>query len=108
MSNSDSDIDNEIDKLIEEQTVYYDDVSDFSETQSVMSFATITNKEDYIPPDADLDQYLEDLLKNKNKRMQKQMKLINEQKMDQLKFEHQEEEKIVLTEKALEDLNDLR
>lgn len=47
----------------------YDDVSDFSETQSVMSMQTITGKEGYIPPDADLDEYLENLLKNQNKRM---------------------------------------
>jgi hypothetical protein len=108
MESDSSDIDNEIDRLIEEQSHYYDDVSDFSETQSVMSIQTISKREDYIPPDTDLDQYLEDLLKNKNKRMLKKMELVQEQKLHQLKLENAEEAKIVLNDEALQDLNDLR
>ena len=73
-----------------------------------MSFQTISKREDYIPPDTDLDQYLEDLLKNKNKRMLKKMELVQEQKLHQLKFENEEEAKIVLNDQALQDLNDLR
>jgi hypothetical protein len=108
MESDSSDIDNEIDRMIEEQSHYYDDVSDFSETQSVMSIQTISKREDYIPPDTDLDQYLEDLLKNKNKRMLKKMELVQEQKLHQLKLENAEEAKIVLNDEALQDLNDLR
>ena len=73
-----------------------------------MSFQTISKREDYIPPDTDLDQYLEDLLKNKNKRKIKKMELVQEQKLHQLKFENEEEAKIVLNDQALQDLNDLR
>lgn len=68
----------------------------------------MSKREDYIPPDTDLDQYLEDLLKNKNKRMLKKMELVQEQKLHQLKYENEEEAKIVLNDQALQDLNDLR
>ena len=73
-----------------------------------MSFQTISKREDYIPPDTDLDQYLEDLLKNKNKRMLKKMELVQEQKLHQLKFENEEEAKIVLNDQALQDLSQLK
>jgi|688.fasta_scaffold641927_1 hypothetical protein len=63
-----------------------------------MSIQTISKREDYIPPDTDLDQYLEDLLKNKNKRMLKKMELVQEQKLHQLKLENAEEAKIVLND----------
>ena len=81
-----SDIDdNDIDDIIEEQRrkapIFYDDVSEFSETQSVMSMQTITGQVDYIPPDCDLDQYIDDMLKNKNKRMMKQMEMQHDQKL---------------------------
>ena len=36
------------------------------------------------------------------------MELVQEQKLHQLKFENEEEAKIVLNDQALQDLNDLR
>jgi hypothetical protein len=51
----DNDIDSIIDDHLRQEPVFYDDVSEFSETQSVMSMQTITGKVDYIPPDCDLD-----------------------------------------------------
>ena len=40
--------------------------------------------------------------------MLKKMELVQEQKLHQLKFENEEEAKIVLNDQALQDLNDLR
>lgn len=75
---------------------YYDDVSELTETQSMMS--RTMNDIDFIPPECDLDQYIDDMLKNKNKRMMKQMELNHDQKLQQLKLEIQEQERRILTD----------
>lgn len=76
---------------------YYDDVSEFSETKSVMSHRTL-NEIDYVPPDCDLDLYIEEMMKVKNKRMIKQMELKHEQRMFQLKMQIEEEDKRIFTD----------
>lgn len=65
---------------------YYDDVSDFTDTRSMVSHRTM-QEIDYIPPDCDLDLYIEEMLKNKNKRMIKQLELKHEQQLNQLRHQ---------------------
>ena len=64
---------------------FYDDVSDFSDTKSMMSHRTV-NEIEYVPPDCDIDLYIEEMMKNNNKRFMKQLELKHEQRMFQLKM----------------------
>jgi hypothetical protein len=86
---------------------YYDDVSDFTDTRSMMSHRTM-QEIDYIPPDCDLDLYIEEMLKNKNKRMIKQLELKHEQQLNQLRHQIDEEDKRIFTDQAKADLAELR
>jgi len=45
----------------------------------MLSQHTIAQDIEYIPPDCDLDEYIEQMLKNKNKRLVKKLELKHEQ-----------------------------
>jgi hypothetical protein len=91
----------------EDEIQFYDDVSELIETRSMMSHRTL-NDIDYIPPDCDLDQYIEDMLKNKNEKLVKKFEIDHERKLAQLRHQFEEDDKIIFTDKALADAAELK
>jgi len=101
-------IERELERRLQEQDDGEYKLYEVSDCQSVQSMMTTNTNMDYIPPEANLDDYIDSLLKNKNRNRLKEMAEEEQKILDDVKQREEEDMKKILTEEWQQELQDLK